>query len=806
MITLPSAFITNFANRCVWFIRITVQDVGTTKYLYISSLDLSAFTIQYGGNTVTPRHDYLAALIADGAGTAEALGWLGETDVALAGTQFGMLSAINETALILLNQGDFAGSNAYDIENMAVEIWEGRLPASGTIEITTAFTPRFKGLCRNVGNYDYLKWRLGAVDRRYADSIPLPSRVVSLEEFPYAGLDAPGKALPTIFGDFQTDNTFGPGIQDVTPMVCIDKNIVQYQISDHQLFSYDKAFYKDSSGLIGTPYNTVTVTNAITGADIILATNVGDRRRVDLAAEARFYVMPVGFGAFCNGSTIDTGNFRNALDRNPSTGYNIANTSGVTVSVAFAQQNYAFQGVLRSFSGYTYEIHIECANRIGTIQVWYGRRKTAGTQLVGTLDADSKVFQVSVDGTNYPTWGWDEFYDTEVILNLANGASLDLKSIWWEVVARVPNIGVGSNVVSSSSDVRRTFGNVRTPPNPAIRTSAWQPYEPKVAQTNWFMSCKGVKTTAAMVSGRSNGYAAGDLIKNPAYAIEYILRERMSISDIDAASFDLVGNTTNGLRKDWEIAGVVADRSDALEILRAICQEFALQLILTARGSYRLVAMDSRTEDYTVQSSDIAQDSSTGPKINVDFTPNDQILNDVFLDYRESYVDGNPVASMYLSDTDGDGAIETNLSADSGNPRGTSYSTWFGDSRSRYGVSKPFRVVLRFIRKAATAELSLKKIADWNAFKRMKVNATLVRNTSTMRLEVGDVVKVNDDIVTAIHKNVTKFMVVRVNNPETAVVESADWIHLLLEEIPNANTGIPVTSSRWISAADLAVV
>jgi len=187
-------------------------------------------------------------------------------------------------------------------------------------------------------------------------------------------------------------------------------------------------------------------------------------------------------------------------------------------------------------------------------------------------------------------------------------------------------------------------------------------------------------------------------------------------------------------------------------------------------------------------------------------TANDQILNDVFLDYRESYVDGNPVASKYLSDTDGDGTVEANLSADSGNPRGTSYSTWFGDSRSRYGVAKPFRVVLRWIRDAATAELCLKKIADWNAFKRMTVNVTVVRNVSTMRLEVGDVVKVNDDIVTGVHKNVTKYIVRRVNNPETQVTDTPDWIKLVCEEIPNANTGFPVFSSRWISAADLSVV
>lgn len=811
MITLPSSFVTNWANRTVWFVRLTVNDVGTEKYLYISSLDLSGFTVQYGGNTVTPRHDYLAAMIADGGGEVESVSGVGEMDLSLGGLQYGMLSAINEFGMVFLNQGNFAGTNAYDIENQVFELWEGRLPASGTIEVTTAFLLRFKGRVRNVGDYDYMRWRLTAVDRRHVDTVPIPNRVIQLQEFPYSPDDSVGKAIPMIFGDFQTGNSFRAGAIDLSPMVCIDKNVAKYQISDHELFAYDAAFYRDSSGLVGIPYNSVTVVNAATGATIELATIVGTRASTVKMCECRFYVMPVGYGGFCSGTIGGSGNYRDALDGKLSTYYTLSNSSGSTARDSFAQISYGFQGKLLDFGGYHYVLHVECANRSGTTTMKWGKRATGNIVSIGTLNADSWSANINLGGdtTNYPNgWNWDDMYDTEVIFELANGASLDLKAVWWEVVARVPNQGRGSNAVSSSGGAVRTFGSIRYPYAGPNRSADWSPFSPKEAQTSWFMSCKGLKTTSAMTSGRSNGYATGDLIVNPAYVIEYILRERMGLvtADLDTASFDTVGNTTNGLRKGWLCAGVIAERMDSLEAVRTICQEFSLQLVVTNQAKYRLIAMDTRTEDVTIASSDIAFDPAGGYKAAVSMTGNDQIVNDLFLDYRTMYGDGNPVESIYLSDTDGDATVETNISTDSGSPRSGSYSTWVGDSRDRYGVSKPFRAVLRWIRDAATAEASLKKIADWNCFKRLVVELSLVRSQTALRLEVGDVVKLNDSIITDVHKNVTKFMVKRVNHPETGVENSPAWINLTLEEIPNTNSGLPVYSSRWLSSADLASV
>ena len=45
---------------------------------------------------------------------------------------------------------------------------------------------------------------------------------------------------------------------------------------------------------------------------------------------------------------------------------------------------------------------------------------------------------------------------------------------------------------------------------------------------------------------RSNGYEQNDLIENPIYIIEDILRTELNLTNIDDTSFDAAGNTSDG--------------------------------------------------------------------------------------------------------------------------------------------------------------------------------------------------------------------------------------------------------------------
>ena len=68
---------------------------------------------------------------------------------------------------------------------------------------------------------------------------------------------------------------------------------------------------------------------------------------------------------------------------------------------------------------------------------------------------------------------------------------------------------------------------------------------------NVYGEAKGRKFGAWIdADSRNNGYNQNDLIENPAYIIESILRDVLSLTStsIDYASFDTVGNSTDGKR------------------------------------------------------------------------------------------------------------------------------------------------------------------------------------------------------------------------------------------------------------------
>jgi len=79
-------------------------------------------------------------------------------------------------------------------------------------------------------------------------------------------------------------------------------------------------------------------------------------------------------------------------------------------------------------------------------------------------------------------------------------------------------------------------------------------------------------------TARNNGFNSGDVIETAPMAIEWILREAMGCRDdqIDYASFDVAGNTTNGLLyngKHWKFFGSITERENARNVLERMCQQ-----------------------------------------------------------------------------------------------------------------------------------------------------------------------------------------------------------------------------------------
>lgn len=206
---------------------------------------------------------------------------------------------------------------------------------------------------------------------------------------------------------------------------------------------------------------------------------------------------------------------------------------------------------------------------------------------------------------------------------------------------------------------------------------------------------------------------------------------------IDYASFDAIGNTTNGTRKDWEFARCFTEKTNIFSLLDELCFECHCELIEsvnpdTGEKLYKLVDLDS---DYSDMWTNPAYSGGI-EQITGELTPLDNVYTQFrlryFYDYgkgdftKEIYVDKNgfPSTATILSDT------EKNL---------CKYA------EQSYLVSRLYEYSSMNIYDDATAERFLQKKIEWFSKQRLAVNyiSPIVGNFDFIKYEKGDKVKIN---------------------------------------------------------------
>ena len=142
-------------------------------------------------------------------------------------------------------------------------------------------------------------------------------------------------------------------------------------------------------------------------------------------------------------------------------------------------------------------------------------------------------------------------------------------------------------------------------------------------------------------NSRSNGYNEGDLIDNPAYIIESILRDVMGIPTdfIDYASFDAAGDFTSGTLDEWYFSGGIYEVQNSKELLDNILIQCKSQLCRDADGKFSLIVYDSSASvDYSNYKFD-KDNNITNLKISQ--TSRDEIVSSIKINYNLDRATGN---------------------------------------------------------------------------------------------------------------------------------------------------------------------
>ena len=142
-------------------------------------------------------------------------------------------------------------------------------------------------------------------------------------------------------------------------------------------------------------------------------------------------------------------------------------------------------------------------------------------------------------------------------------------------------------------------------------------------------------------NSRDNGYDEGDLIDNPAYVVESILRDVLHVptEKIDYASFDAAGNTFNGVLDGWSLTGGIYDIINVADLLDNILKQMKSQLYISPDGKFSLIVYNSvAAVDYTDYDFDTTNNITN---LQVYETPYENIVSEVKVNYALDRATGN---------------------------------------------------------------------------------------------------------------------------------------------------------------------
>jgi hypothetical protein len=346
--------------------------------------------------------------------------------------------------------------------------------------------------------------------------------------------------------------------------------------------------------------------------------------------------------------------------------------------------------------------------------------------------------------------------------------------------------------------MKRTSGNTRALPHYARKEFETTTNDP----SRIFVSAKGRKYGSWIdATDRSNSFNANDLIENPAYIIESILRDGLgkSSTDIRVASFDAAG-TVYGTGYDTAFSWY--EPQPVFEKIGAICDDVGALFLADHNLQFRLIALNQASYDFRLVEADFLGNDN----FVVNKTSADLIANELIVKYKYNYAtNAYDETVTYTADysnfagyAEDDRTLAGGYDVDYRDGY-TTYSGMLNASKTKYNITKLLTYEAPHIRELSVAKKVFKRLANWHALQRVIIDADLPlkkldsdSNHTTADIEVGDYCLINHTLLptttcgisgTTDMSNNALFVVTRyIFNPVTLTV------HLTLRETPYWDT------------------
>jgi len=229
--------------------------------------------------------------------------------------------------------------------------------------------------------------------------------------------------------------------------------------------------------------------------------------------------------------------------------------------------------------------------------------------------------------------------------------------------------------------------------------------------------------------------------------------------DIVTSSFDAVGNTSNGSRKNWKFARSINRMTTAEQLLNEAVFESHCMLVPSYAG-YKLIALETPgsisgtfTRPLHVQGR---------PAFYVDQTSLDDIYTSYTLNYAYDYGSGTYKKQV---------TVDKNGSSDPTN-LGSSYQQACRDAESNYRLIRHYERDLNWIQDDDTAAYLMQKLIAWHTEQRLIVSFS-GGFTAYGKYEIGDYVKIDYDYMLPTGVNNSSYFLIigKVTHPHKKKVE-----------------------------------
>lgn len=650
--------------------------------------------------------------------------------------QGGNVATVSSLTLTICNP-EYNGEDRFDqnftdnLENREVEIclvfWTGSNPAWSDILLFHKFVIEDM-------TYEYGVYEIRLSDEGVKRHKEIPDLILNINDYPAIPDYNKGKIAPLLYGQLWISSVAPwQGANNSIPVIRCDKNKESFIVSRNKIDSNASnvlLYFSDCNRWARLYGGTFVFTYARPSKmDFPLGVNI----------LARFYSQLEKQGSQTNPTALD---FKNAVDESSDSYFTLGASEKLYLKAPMPAE---FGRIVGEATNIMLFIVFGTITGTGTVN-YYNPEWDDGVGGLSTGVAigsgnSGGVFWWPLGGDkskhgkdpdqldqNY-AWTFDELAVIEMGLTMNVGSSAQIKNMWLEIDGLIVKSDKG--IMKIPAKFRKTERR--------RGLSFGKPFDYLEDGDNVFFDAYDGAIFGSWIDAdsRNNGYNVNNPIRRGCYLIESMLRDELGLisTEIDFASFDVMGNTTNGIRKDWYNIAYIDSGVNSLEFIAEFCQQNGIIYFQNYQNKEKVVALSKQTTVKTIDDTTQLED-----EIKISLSDLSDFFNEFYINYDKSWVTNNYRKTLYLT------ASTNNLSS---NSRGGTPNTYTGlctDSQTKYNMTRRFTLDCDWINDAATAEYLIKWLAEWFCYRKYIVEMKFA-GLDHIELELGDQIKINHELL-----------------------------------------------------------